>query len=357
MKPLFLILISILVVMGCTSSHDNKTLQCDKVRFINGFPTEVKLDKVAALPLDLSGFVDVFAIDSLMIFKAAEREYLWTVYSLNSLKPIKQLFRRGHGHNEFFSLPSCELPTQTDSVLYCDFWCSCAKTWYRCDLTNTLSQDSIMWIGRQGLEKHDNVCDAYALTDTSFFLIENKDYTGFTRNLCVNGVMQELTDIGNLNEASIKNDINTLSAVRCVNQERMKVAEGMLRLNQINLYSLLSDSSLTLCVGDELSDVKEVDDRPRNLRHEFYGMIHSYDDYFVALYQDVSAIDYWIGKGTSQLQFFDWDGHPLLCLDLPFMASSFFIHQNRDLYVFSSMGKEESLYRYDCGRYLNTLSD
>jgi len=342
--------------MGCTSSHDNKNLQCNEVRFIDGFPKEVELGKPTALPLDLSGCVDVFAIDSLMVFKSAEKDFLWTVYSLNSLKPIKQLLRRGHGHDEFFSLPSCEFTMRTDSALYCDFWRSSDKAWYRCDLTKTLEQDSVVWSGRKNLGKYGNVCDAYALTDTSFFLIKYKDYTGFKRNLCINGVMQELTNIGNLNEVSIKNDINTLSAVRCVNRERMKVAEGMLRLNQINLYSLLSGNSLTLCVGDELSDVNGVDDRPRNLRHEFYGMMQSYDDYFVALYQDVSAIDYWLGKGTSQLQFFDWEGRPLLCMDLPFMATSFFIHQNRYVYVFSSVEREEALYRYDCGKYLEAAS-
>lgn len=93
--------------------------------------------------------------------------------------------------------------------------------------------------------------------------------------------------------------------MRCVNPERMMVAEAMLNLNQINLYSLKSGKSVTLCVGDELSDVAEVDNFPKRLRHYYYGYIEAHDGYFVALYQDVSAFDYWMGRGKCELQFFD----------------------------------------------------
>lgn len=129
--------------------------------------------------------------------------------------------------------------------------------------------------------------------------------------------------VGNLNQLCAEEDINTLAAVRALNQERMMVAEAMLRLNQINLYSLDSDSSKTLCVGDELTDVMEVDSRLKINRHKYYGYIVPGKDYFVALYNNVSYKAYFEGVGESQLQFFSWDGQPLLCVNLPYMVTSF----------------------------------
>lgn len=355
MKNLPWIVTSLLIVAGCSSSSDEQKLLCNEVNFIDAFPKEVELEAIRPLSLDLAGCVDVFSIDTLMIFKMMNGEYFWKVYSLNNNRFLGHFLAKGHGDNEFVSLPCSEMVMQTDTALLCDFWCPPKKTWYRCNLTKTIERNRLVCLQEKRFEQYDNLNFVVSLSDTSFYFLKDNDFVGYVRSLYVDGVEHEIDHIGNLNRMRIKEDINTLSAVRCVSRNRMMVAEGLLRLNQINLYSLKTDSSKTLCVGTELDNVDEVDRRPKKLRHEYYGNILSYDDYFVALYHDVSAIDYLTGMGTSELQFFDWSGRPLLCLKLPFMASSFFIYQNRYVYVFSGMSEEEMMYKYDCGEILQSV--
>lgn len=355
MKHLLLMFTSLLIVAGCSSSRSKQKLQCNEVDFIDAFPKEICLESSHLLSLDLAGCVDVFSVDTLMIFKVMDGECFWKVYSLNDYRLLGNYLTKGHGKDEFVDLPCSELVMKTDTALYCDFWCPSKMMWFRCDLTKTLQDGRPVWEQQKRFDNNDNVTSVLCLSDTSFFILKNKDYVGYVRGLFENGTDCDLSHIGNLNEMEIEEDINTLSAVCCLNRERMMMAEGMLRLNQINLYSLATGYSKTVCVGKKLSDVDEVDHRPKKMRHKYYGNILSYDDYFVALYHDISAMDYWMGTGKSELQFFDWTGRPLLCLKLPFMASSFFVSQNRYVYAFSAMEDEEVLYKYDCGEVLQSI--
>lgn len=355
MKHLFWMFTSLLIVAGCSSSRDEQKLQCNEVDFIDAFSKEIELETLHPLSLDLAGCVDVFSVDTLMIMKMMNGEYFWKVYSLNSNRFLGYFLAKGHGDNEFFSLPSSEMVMKTDTALFCDFWYSSKNIWYRCNLTKTLEYNQLICEKQKRFEKYGNLNSVLCVSDTLFYFLKNKDHVGYVRCLYKKDMVWNLSHIGNLNDMDVEVDINSLSAVRCLNRECMMVAEGLLRLNQINLYSLKTDSSKTLCVGDRLDNVDEVDHRPKKLRHKYYGNILSYADYFVALYHDVSIMDYWMGNGKSELQFFDWSGRPLLCLKLPFMASSFFIFQNRYVYVFSNMGEEEVMYKYDCKETLQSV--
>ena len=355
MKLMYVILTSLLFIVGCSSSHDEQKLQCNEVEFIKGFPKDISLEKMAPLPLDLAGCVEIYGIDSLLICRIPEGEYLWKVYSLHDLRFLGNLFGRGHGHNEFVESFMPDMSICTDSALFCEFWSFSNGGWYRCNLTESLRSKEIVWDREKLFQNSDLIHTNIYLDDSTFFMVRYNNYVGYIRSLCINGSIQDMDYVGNLNTLYAEEDINTLSAVRCVNRKRMMVAEGMLRLNQINLYSLNSDSSKTLCVGDYLMDVVDTDKSPKIKRHKYYGYIVSYEDYFVALYNDVSYESYFKGDGDSQLQFFTWDGKPLLCIKLPCFVTSFFISKGRYLYIFSNGGEEEMMYKYDCGELLQSI--
>lgn len=344
----------LLLITGC-SSYNEETLQCNEVEYIREFPKEISLENVDPLPLDLAGCTEVYGIDSLLVCRIPEGEYLWKVYSLRDYQLLGQLLGKGHGHDEF--VESC-IPDQsfrTDTALFCEFWSSANGTWYRCNLTQSLHSGHIVWDRKKQFKDSDLIHTNMCLNDSLFFMVKYNGYAGYIRSLWVDGTVKDMDHVGNLNQLCAEEDINTLAAVRALNQERMMVAEAMLRLNQINLYSLDSDSSKTLCVGDELTNVMEVDSRLKINRHKYYGYIVPGKDYFVALYNNVSYKAYFEGVGESQLQFFSWDGQPLLCVNLPYMVTSFFISENKYLYVFSNGGEEEVMYKYDCGDVLSAL--
>lgn len=339
--------VAVLFVAGC-SSRNEQTLQCNEVNYIQTFPVEVSLDKIEPLSLDLIGCVDMEPADSLIIFKVLDGEYFWRIYSLNSNTFITELLPRGHSNMEFVDLPYSESILQTDSALYCDFCDDARRRLLRCNLTRTLEQGKLDIEHIFDYKKYERLRSAISLSDTLIYMKTGIGIGGNTRFMLSNDKKQELTNIGNLNAVQIKKDPNTLSAVTRINRKRMMAVEAMLRLNQINVYSLQSDSSLTICVGKKLSNVRKMDACPEQLRHEYYGNVMTYDDYFVALYYDTSIMDYIQGNGKSSLQFFDWNGNPLLCIHLPITATSFYISQDRYLYVFSTMEVKETLYKYDC---------
>lgn len=355
MGETYILLITILFVVGC-SSHNEQTLHCNKVNYVQEFPREVDLEKTKPLPLNLVGCVDMKSADSLLIFKVDEGEYFWKIYSLNSNSFIARLLSRGHGNMEFVSLPHSESIIQTDSALYCDFCDDAHQTLFRCNLTQTLQQQGRLTLEPKfSYKKHGEAFPAVSLSDTTLYIKQNVGTGGYTRFLLVNGQKQDLAYVGNLNTVHVKENLNTLSAVTSINRKRMMAVEAMLRMNQINVYSLQSDSSFTICVGEKLNDVNEIDGLPKRMRRKYYGNVMTYDNYFVALYHATSMFDYIQGEGKSSLQFFDWKGNPLLCIKLPIVATSFYIKNNSDLYVFSSMEAEEALYKYDCTELLKCI--
>ncbi|MDE6158654.1 MAG: hypothetical protein K2F69_00920 [Bacteroidaceae bacterium] len=355
MKETYILFITILFVAGC-SSHNEQTLQCNEVNYVQEFPHEVNLEGIKPLPLNLVGCVDMKPADSLLIFKVDEGEYFWKIYSLNSNGFIADMLPRGHGDMEFASLPHSESVIPTDSALYCDFCDDARQTLFRCDLTRTLQQGRLALEPKFSYRKYEGAYPAVSLSDTSVYIKENVGSDGYIRFMLVNGERQDFAGIGNLNTVRVKENLNTLSAVTCINRKRMMAVEAMLRMNQINVYSLQSDSSFTICVGEKLDDVNEVDGLSKRMRRKYYGSVVTYDNYFVALYQGTSMSDYIQGKGKSSLQFFDWKGNPLLCIKLPMVATSFYIKDNSDLYVFSSMEAEEALYKYDCTELLKSIA-
>ena len=355
MKKTYILFITILFVVGC-SSHNEQTLQCNEVNYVQEFPHEVNLEGTKSLPLDLVGCVAMKPAESLLIFKVDEGEYFWKIYSLNSNSFIADMLPRGHGNMEFVSLPHSESIIPTDSALYCDFCDDARQTLFRCDLTQTLQQGRLALEPKFNYKKYEGAYPAVSLSDTSLYIKENVGSGGYIRFMLVNGQKHDFAYIGNLNTVHVKENLNTLSAVTSINRKRMMAVEAMLRMNQINVYSLQSDSSFTICVGEKLNDVNEVDGLPKRMRRKYYGSVITYDNYFVALYHGTSMFDYIQGKGKSSLQFFDWKGNPLLCIKLPVVATSFYIKNNSDLYVFSSMEAEEALYKYDCTELLKSIA-
>lgn len=355
MKETYILFITILFVAGC-SSRNEQTLQCNEVNYVQEFPREVNLEETKPLPLNLIGCVDMKSADSLLIFKVDEGEYFWKIYSLNSNSFIADMLPRGHGNMEFVSLPHSESIVPTDSALYYDFCDDARHTLFRCNLTQTLQQGRLALEPKFNYKKYEGASPAVSLSDTSVYIKENVGSDGYIRFVLVNGERQDFACIGNLNTVHVKENINTLSAVTSINRKRMMAVEAMLRMNQINVYSLQSDSSFTICVGEELDDVNEVDGLSKRMRRKYYGSVVTYDNYFVALYQGTSMSDYIQGKGKSSLQFFDWKGNPLLCIKLPMVATSFYIKDNSDLYVFSSMEAEEALYKYDRTELLKSIA-
>ena len=344
MKKYILLFFLISILASC-SQHGGGNYSCEKVKVVENFPKEMELKQTAPEKIDLTGCLDVFSVDSLLICKMGAGDYFWKVYSLNTNKLLVKLLRRGHGENEFTQLVSSEQGIKRDSALFCDFWCPERRMWMRCNLTESINKQQFVLEKQKKILPKSEVSDIFSLNDSAFFVVSTNHYRGFTRYLLKDEKFSEVENLGNLN-SFMADELTTLSAGACVNSRKGKVAEAMIRLNQINLYSLKNGESVTLAMGTDLQNVKSIEQRPKKLRNKYFGPIRSDNEKFAVLYYDSSLWNYFNGLSKqTKLLYFDWDGNPLRCITIPYQVSNFFTY-NHFLYLFASGGTSEQLFKY-----------
>lgn len=334
-------------VLVCSCSNDgNDAYVCGEVKPVKEFNTVVKLDKSVPLNIELTGVNAVFNIDSIMIGETSDKEYLWNVYSINDGRQLGRLLRKGHGNNEFYDAPTSATPLVTDSALYCDILDSYTSTWRRVDIGRSIKERTVAIADKRNFSTKDHFSNVFNIGSGCFLMVQNKDYRSFVRYINNNGKDKLLDNVGNINDLEADEDINIISAVRCFSVQRGMAAEALIRLDQINVYSLKhGGKSFTISLNDNLQSVSRQESMPRKLLKKCFCDIKAYDDYFAALYSGASVASYFTGKADrSFVMIFSWDGDALMKIEVPVSASSFFIYKDF-LYVFSNTDKE-CLYKY-----------
>lgn len=350
MKYSVILLISILFV-GCKSDKKDY-IRCDEVRTILSFPEEIELKNPSVVPVDLTGCVDIIQADSLMICKKEDGEYFWEIYSLNTMKSLGEYIRKGHGRNEFEWAPSSENAYYKGDTLYCDILKSSSGKLYACNLTATVQNRKLSLSEKFGCSAYGEMFNVVELGDSSYFCVKCHDMGSFLRSVISANGGERVLERGNLNKMKA-DDLNVLSAFRIVSAAHKKVAEGMLRFPQINLYSLDSDKNMTLSLESELYSISSVEDQSKSSRKKYFGAMQSTEDWFGALYYGIPFKDIYEGSDQgSSILFFGWDGTPVLKAHLPYIATSFFVYDKK-LYVFTNCGEKESLMIYDCPSVLS----
>ncbi len=349
-----ILIVSLIIIVGC---GDNITQQIasDEVKYIDKFPKNIKLKPIKPLDLDLMGAVDFFVADTFLIFKRIDMDKFWSIYSINSLKHQTDLLWKGSGANEFIDLPSNEYSFTKDSNLYCNIFNSNTNQILQIDLTKSISNKKNFMTKKIDLKKAGVfIANCFQVNDSTYFICSSSDNKSFQRFLMINNKKQQLPQCDFLDNVKIKNDLNTLAAARIFNKSNSMVVEAMLRMDQINLYSIKNNKQLTICTNTKLCDVNQIDKTSKLLKKKYYGFVQMKDNYFAALYFNESLKNVLFDNiGSSYIQFFDWSGKALLQLELPYIINSFQIYNDK-LYVFSRNGKGngERLYCYSIGNYL-----
>lgn len=341
------LIISVCTSMACHNENGNEYKGLE-TRIISEYPVNMSLDKGHLLPINPYGSVDFIGIDSLAIFKIGDGEYLWKIVNLNNPNETCYLFRRGHGENEFSELPASERAFVTDSALYCDFYAPDKRIFYRYNLSASLKQRIPCLEEKKEIKSSDNLQTLYKLADESFFAIKYLGHNGFIRGIWMDGNFKECQGLGNLNKMTVANDINTLASVKGINPFTNMIVEAMIRMHQINLYSVSGDRSLTLSVGDKLQDAIQVDQTSKQFLKKGFANVTCYPDYFIAVYINTSLENFLRRQsGNSQLLVFDWNGYPLAQINVPHMITSSYIYHDK-LFILTA---NDEFYQYDAPKF------
>ena len=151
-------------------------------------------------------------------------------------------------------------------------------------------------------------------------------------------------------------DLNpsNISFIPTLNQEGTKVAEAMIRLNQINLYSL-TDTILrkTLTMSDKLDNVNQIENMNSKDIVRCYTDVKSYGNLFIALYQGVSRKDFSEGDCKSEFQVFDWNGKPIARIRTDKCISAFAIDKDGRLFGLDVNSESENILCWDLQKILS----
>lgn len=337
---LTLVILHALCFSACNYSKD--TFVCGDITYIDKFPTEIILEQQHPYIQDLEGAVDIISADSLLLMRNFKTPFL-SVYSIKNKAELGSFLKKGQGPGEIAVSPSNFQTFNNDGNIILRFSDNRSDKYYNLDLNRTLSAGHEVYDTIISIPQIHHLSWIYPLTTDTIYWYFDFATNGYKRKISHNGQMSssavvndpvDLTDI----------DINTVGFIPVVNTPDMTVAEAMIRLNQINLYSL-TDSTFrrTICVGDHL-DILAKEDKKRK---SAYKANHSYGNYFVCLY--IGQKESYVRRGipTAELQFFTPVGDPLLRIKIPFPVNTFVISPDGILYLFSYEDETEKLYRYD----------
>lgn len=351
MKKNVLTLIVCSFVLQACDDFVSQHLSFDDVTYVSDFPKRVELDEGNLIDLDLMGCVDFFGNDSVLVFKMMGLEKHWKVCSIFDLSEGMELLKKGNGPDEFVNMPGDEYFRQDENV--CQVWSSDDRKIYQIDFSASLKEGNLHLDTTFRVPIDEMVLNCASINDSSFFTVLYQ-FNSYRRCLLKEGDLQDLEHLKVINDVHIYKDLNSMAAIRRYEKSQNKVVEALLHLNQINLYSLDDETfAKTICVGKSLTDLGRIDNSSKRSWVKYYGDVFTTSEYFAALYFNASRKEFLSGKvQETDIQVYDWDGNPLLNITVPYQIESFFIHRNKDLYVLSTKGEEERLFKYDLGDLL-----
>lgn len=344
---LFAVLTAILLT-SCGCGHEPRTIDCGEVVYVDSFPAEYRATDLQRIPGEFIGAVDMVASDSVAALICQGSDRFLSLYSIPSGKPLTKLCAKGQGPDEFADMPTNFSLTNDNDSLYVGCFDYARNILYTINATAAIDGKTENLYRKRSLNPLKDIKDILPMNDSTFFIVQHAMFTGNYPRLILSGdSVKPVENLGRQYEDWSGVNWNTIAFFPLLSPSGSEVAEGMIRLNQINLYSLEDpDFRKTIVVGDELDDVIYADSRRNHIRRYIRGQ--ALDSCFVMLYSGVDKETFHKGEGESELQFFSWDGRPLMRVTLPVVASSFHIDSSgENIYIFAPGADGESLYRCD----------
>jgi hypothetical protein len=356
MKKLFLF-----IVLFCLASCNNSTerMVFDEIVYIKKFPYSSSLINGKQVNLDIIGPTGISIQDSLLIVSTMNMAGMWSFFSLPEYQNLGKYLNRGRGPNEFLNTPQVEQQYfynengELFSILY-DF--SVGKT-YRMNVNETIHTSKLS-ISETDISLPPHLFGYTFINRKDILCREiNGTQTEQIRYLLSDGEIEKPDVLGKLNRTTVHpgEDINILSVHTASHPNGGRIVEAAIGLNQINLYSLDGSFGKTICVGRKVDDIEQIQSIDLFDRKYTYMILNAYPHFFGALYLNDTEVNYQEGKTKNPtIQFFNWDGEPLLEVKSDRMFMTYDIDFiNGVLYTLNHATEE--IYSYDISDLLSIL--
>lgn len=362
-KSVFILWLIILLggMCGCVKEFSSARFMIfDAVDYVEGFPRVIELTEGKVPEFDVMGINDFCIVDSIILFSQRGSDSLWSIFSLPDYRLLGRCFTKGNGPGEFIEAPRTAFKTdffyEKGSLIANIYDFQTGKV-VRSDISASLAQHkNVMSVLCDSLPS--GLFNFISVSDSTFFCKEiSPDFTQQWRFMTGKSAGMLPPAVQRLNEAKVDDskDINIISTIAKMNRVNGKIVEMPIGLNYINLYSLKDDFAQTVCIGDELDDIHDIETQMQWNRMYTYADLRVFKDFWgvVSIMEDMKTFQ----TGRKQypsILLFDWEGKPLAELKLNRFINSFDIDiTNQMLYVLDVYNDE--MFAYDIAEVLKEI--
>ncbi len=355
-RLLFYFFMCLLVLSSCGDKTD-KYMSMGAPMFVKKFAYEVK----SLTPVDFEckeiGINSIKFIDTLMIIGHSDH---WSVYSSCGKNKYGDILTIGDGPGEYYQLPRCAAAAyvnENDSLII--YIPDKEKgNINRFNLSKYIAQggDNVISIKKTDYLTND-LWDVIPCDSSEFLLsMPNFDFTGFRRMLLSGNKLSEVLATKTMSDLTVdrEDDINLLARVTRYNPLSDKFVEGMLYLNQINIFSRDGTYGKTICVGNHLDNIADIESEFKFDRKNSYTTVSVWNQGFGCTFSGQTEKNRQMGEETnSELHMFDWDGNPICLVNIPHSVVAFDIDfRVQRLYIING---EDELKVYDASPILEAF--
>lgn len=341
-------IVSLIVILGAaTMMLDNckrnpgidETMAFSNVEYVKKFPVEIEAKCSKEIEPEGDNLCAFTVYDSLMLCSTIESHKYIKVLSWPEMRPLNEFINKGNGPYELTSnLLYFEENVEKEGEDVCIYFYDGKNSIVRLNVSKSLTQESLV------AEKVSNVVIGDPFNIYSFIVLENdgliisKIENGgrrINRYLYINNEPTGNEILDRLNEIHTEAsniDHNVLGRHTAYYRPDKRIAEAYSNLNLINIYTLDGEFQKSICVGEKLDNLRDIEAMPINDRpSSTYTFLIGYDKYFAATYLSQTTRDLLEKKQTpAEIHIFDWDGNPLCRIKLDKLFTSFHIDRDND---------------------------
>ena len=342
----------LLVFCSCSKLNHEYTIAFDNKVVIEEFPIVEKCDSGEIVDFNTIGNREIKIIDSIAVLSTGANKGAWKVVSLTHYSVLGEMIDAGNAPHELTVIPMLSqasfLLQNNRTILSVPD--NMTHRWHNIDLEKVIS----------GQQDYDSITPDYDIDNFTIYkglYHDNIEYKitvnpaegNIIRHIATNNQAVSSTNLEWLNHFSVDKPekLGLLMPTVALSPSRKMIAEVYNLYPQINIYSISDNRATTITQYGKIADYKKYLGKSSETPQPIYRGVRGYEDFFV-----VNKI----GENEStELQFFDWDGNPLVAVTIPSTVTSFDINFNSGTLLTVDFTKD-IIKKYDISHILSQLN-
>lgn len=319
-----IISLAVCLILACCNNRVNvhkEYMTFDEIISISSFPTLLTLKTSGLQSVDIPDFyIRNFEIyDSLLFVDTNNESGFLDIISVGSMKSYGRYLNKGKAKGEFPYGVNLTLQTTftcSDDSVFAFMYNQVSGHMFRLNVTRTILEKKASITEMDfGVSLPHSAFWAKILRDT-VLIMRNVDEieTRQNRTVFTNLGITEPRSVQRLNdfEIPLNEDFNIMSSLVSVSPTGNRIAEALIGMNYINVYSLDGEVQYTVCVGNELDKLSDILATSKYNRKYMFADLRTFNFGFAVLKYDITEHVFQSGEYyTPSILFFDWSGNPL----------------------------------------------